>query len=221
MISVLIADEQSLFRQAIRSALETEDDLTVLAEAGNGLEALEAVEHSKPDLALIDAHLPKRNGVDTTRLVRERVPTCKVLVLADRADHTTLFDAMQAGASGFVTKTVPLADLINSARAVLRGETIVPPAMLGNLLSQLVQSREQQSDVLRRISRLTRREREVLALLVDGADNDVVAERLVISPETARTHIQNILGKLDVHSRLEALALVLHNNVMREMILEA
>jgi DNA-binding CsgD family transcriptional regulator len=91
--------------------------------------------------------------------------------------------------------------------------------MLGDLLSQLVQSKERQNEVLRRISRLTRREREVLALLVEGADNDLVAQRLVISPETARTHIQNILSKLDVHSRLEALALVLRNNIVKEMIL--
>jgi DNA-binding NarL/FixJ family response regulator len=130
-----------------------------------------------------------------------------------------LFDAMQAGANGYLTKGIPLAKLIEAMRAVLRGETIVPPAMLGDLLSQLVQSKERQNEVLRRISRLTRREREVLALLVEGADNDLVAQRLVISPETARTHIQNILSKLDVHSRLEALALVLRNNIVKEMIL--
>jgi DNA-binding NarL/FixJ family response regulator len=126
---------------------------------------------------------------------------------------------MQAGASGYLTKATPLAQLIEATRAVLRGETIVPPAMLGDLLSQLIQSRERQNDVLRKLSRLTRREREVLALLVEGADNDLVAQRLVISPETARTHIQNILSKLDVHSRLEALALILQNNIAKEMIL--
>ena len=120
-----------------------------------------------------------------------------------------LFDAMQAGANGFLTKAIPLRKLIRSTRAVLRGETIVPPAMLGHLLSQLVENRSEQNKVMRRLSRLTRREREVLALLVEGGDNDLVANRLVISPETARTHIQNILGKLDVHSRLEALSLVL------------
>ena len=218
MINVLIADEHSLFRQAVRSALETEHDLTVVAEAADGLEAVEAAGMFAPDIALIDTDLPKCNGIDATRTVRERVPGCKVLVLSNHQDGAALFDAMQAGASGYLTKAIPLAKLIEAARAVLRGETIVP-AMLGDLLSQLVQSKEQQNDVVRRLSRLTRREREVLALLVEGADNDVVAQRLVISPETARTHIQNILGKLDVHSRLEALALVLRNNIVKDMIL--
>jgi DNA-binding NarL/FixJ family response regulator len=219
MINVLIADEQSLFRQAVRSALETEEDLTVVAEAGDGLEAIEAADRFSPHIALIDTELQKVNGISATRTLRERVPGCKVLVLSNHQDQAALFDAMQAGANGYLTKAIPLAKLIEAARAVLRGETIVPPAMLGDLLSQLVQSKERQNDVLRRLSRLTRREREVLALLVEGADNDIVAQRLVISPETARTHIQNILSKLDVHSRLEALALVLRNNIMKEMIL--
>ncbi|MGH2698912.1 MAG: response regulator transcription factor [Actinomycetota bacterium] len=219
MINVLIADEYSLFRQAVKSALETEEDLTVVAEAADGLQAIEAADQTRPDIALVDTELPKCNGIDATRTVRERVPDCKVLVLSNHQDQNALFEAMQAGASGYLTKAIPLAKLIEATRAVLRGETIVPPAMLGDLLSQLVQSREQQNDVLRRLSRLTRREREVLALLVEGADNDLVAQRLVISPETARTHIQNILGKLDVHSRLEALALVLRNNIVKDMIL--
>jgi DNA-binding NarL/FixJ family response regulator len=219
MINVLIADEQSLFRQAVRIALETEEDLTVVAEAGDGLEAIEAADRLSPHVALIDAELPKVNGISATRTLRERVPGCKVLVLSNHQDQVALFDAMQAGANGYLTKGIPLAKLIEAMRAVLRGETIVPPTMLGDLLSQLVQSKERQNEVLRRISRLTRREREVLALLVEGADNDLVAQRLVISPETARTHIQNILSKLDVHSRLEALALVLRNNIVKEMIL--
>jgi DNA-binding NarL/FixJ family response regulator len=219
MINVLIADEQSLFRQAVRSALETEEDLTVVAEAGDGLEAIEAADRFSPHIALIDTELPKVNGISATRTLRERVPGCKVLVLSNHQDQAALFDAMQAGANGYLTKAIPLAKLIEATRAVLRGETIVPPAMLGDLLSQLVQSKERQNDVLRRLSRLTRREREVLALLVEGADNDLVAQHLVISPETARTHIQNILSKLDVHSRLEALALVLRNNIVKEMIL--
>jgi DNA-binding NarL/FixJ family response regulator len=219
MINVIIADEHSLFRQAVRSALETEEDLTVVAEASDGIETVAEADHHKPDVVLIDADLPNSSGVHTTRLVHDRSPACKVLVLSNQPDPTALFDAMQAGASGFMTKATPLRELIRSTRAMLRGETIVPPSMLGHLLSQLVETRSEQKSVMRRLSRLTRREREVLALLVEGADNDVVADRLVISPETARTHIQNILGKLEVHSRLEALSLVLRNNIAPDMIL--
>ena len=219
MISVIIADEHSLFRQAVRSALETEDDLTVVAEAADGFETVALAEQHKPDVVLIDADLPNSSGVHTTRLIHERSPACKVLVLSDHPDSTALFDAMQAGACGFMTKSAPLKELIRSTRAMLQGETIVPPSMLGHLLSQLVENRSEQNNVMRRLARLTRREREVLSLLVEGGDNDVVANRLVISPETARTHIQNILGKLDVHSRLEALSLVLRNNIAPDMIL--
>jgi DNA-binding NarL/FixJ family response regulator len=220
MINVIIADEHSLFRQAVRSALETEEDLTVVAEARDCSEAVAKAEQHHPDVAWIDAGLPNSSGVHTTRLVRDCSPACKVLVLSNQPDPTALFDAMQAGASGFMTKTAPLQELIRSTRAMLRGETIVPPAMLGHLLSQLIETRSEQNSVMRRLSRLTRREREVLALLVDGADNDLVANRLVISPETARTHIQNILGKLDVHSRLEAMSLVLRNNITPDLIMD-
>lgn len=219
MISVMIADEHSLFRQAVRSALETEDGLTVVAEAADGIETVAQVEQHKPDVVLIDADLPNSSGVYTTRLIHKRLPACKVLVLSNHPDPTALFDAMQAGASGYMTKATPLRELIRSTKALLQGETIVPASMLGHLLSQLVENRSEQNNVMRRLARLTRREREVLALLVEGGDNDVVASRLVISPETARTHIQNILGKLDVHSRLEALSLVLRNNIAPDMIL--
>jgi DNA-binding NarL/FixJ family response regulator len=219
MISVIIADGHSLFRQAVRSALETEDGLSVVAEAADGIEAVAQTEQHKPDVVLIDADLPNSTGVHTTRLIHARSPASKVLVLSNHPDPTALFDAMQAGASGFMTKAAPLRELIRSTRAMLQGETIVPPSMLGHLLSELVETRSEQNNVMRRLARLTRREREVLALLVEGGDNDVVANRLVISPETARTHIQNILGKLDVHSRLEALSLVLRNNIAPDMIL--
>ncbi|MGH2751105.1 MAG: response regulator [Actinomycetota bacterium] len=215
----MIADEHSLFRQAVRGALETEQDIAVVAEAADAREAVHKVERFRPDVALIDGELAKGNGIDAIRLARERVPTCRVLVLANDPDQAALLNAMKAGASGYMTKASPLAKLIDATRAVLQGETIVPSLMLGPLLNQLVQSRDQQNDVLRRLSRLTRREREVLALLVDGGDNELVAKRLLISPETARTHIQNILSKLDVHSRLEALALVLRNNIGKETIL--
>lgn len=219
MISVMIADEHSLFRQAVRSALETEDGLTVVAEAADGIETVAQVEQHKPDVVLIDADLPNSSGVYTTRLIHKRLPACKVLMLSNHPDPTALFDAMQAGASGYMTKATPLRELIRSTKALLQGETIVPASMLGHLLSQLVENRSEQNNVMRRLARLTRREREVLALLVEGGDNEVVASRLVISPETARTHIQNILGKLDVHSRLEALSLVLRNNIAPDMIL--
>jgi len=115
-----------------------------------------------------------------------------------------------------LTKESPLSELIYASRAIDRGETVVPPRMLGPLLTRLIHRRSERDDAMRRVSLLTRREREVLALLAEGADNGGIAAALVISPETARTHIQNVLNKLGVHSRLEAAAFVRETRVLLE-----
>jgi DNA-binding NarL/FixJ family response regulator len=213
-IRILLADGQSLFREAVRVVLESEPGLKVVAEAGDGLEAVAAAERTLPDVALIDTNLANCEGVRATYLITERVPTCRVCVLADEEDERMLVDAVEAGATGFVTKESPLAELVGAARTLHAGETLIPPRMLGPLLSRLIQRRREQDEALRKASGLTRREREVLALLADGADNDGIAQALVISPQTARTHIQNVLGKLGVHSRLEAAAFVVRNGIL-------
>lgn len=213
-IRILLADGQSLFREAVKVVLESERGLKVVAEAGDGLEAVAAAERSQPDVALIDMNLANCEGIRATYLITERVPACAVCVLAEEEDEGALVDAVEAGATGFVTKESPLSELIGAARALHAGETLLPPRMLGPLLSRLIQRRREQDEAHRKTSALTRREREVLALLADGADNDGIAQTLVISPQTARTHIQNVLGKLGVHSRLEAAAFVVQNGIM-------
>jgi DNA-binding NarL/FixJ family response regulator len=216
-VGVLLADSHSLFRDAVRLVLASGTDLEVVAEARDGLQAVAEAERTRPDVALLDANLPNCDGIRATEMIRERVPACRVIVLSGEEDEQILIRSLEAGASGYFTKEYPLAELIEAARAVHRGETLVPPRMLGPLLSRLLHRRRQQDDALRQLSRLTRREREVLALLADGADNDGIAQALVISPQTARTHIQNVLGKLGVHSRLEAAAFVLQNGIKAEL----
>lgn len=213
-VRILLADGQSLFREAVKIVLESEPGLKVVAEAGDGVEAVAAAERKKPDVALVDTNLSNGDGLRATYQITERVPTCRVCVLADEEDERVLVDAVEAGAMGFVTKESPLADLIGATRILAAGETLFPPRMLGPLLSRLIQRRREQDSALRKAAGLTRREREVLALLADGADNDGIAQSLVISPQTARTHIQNVLGKLGVHSRLEAAAFVVHNGIL-------
>lgn len=217
-VRILIADEQSLFREAVKVVLEAEPDLQVVGEARDGIQAVAEAERARPDVALLDAGLPNRDGLRATFLIKERVPECQVLVLSGEEDHRILVGALEAGASGYLTKECPLSELIDATRAIHRGETLVPPRMLGTLLSRLIRRRREQDEALRRVSRLTRREREVLALLSDGGDNDAIAQALVISPQTARTHIQNVLGKLDVHSRLEAAAFVRQNGILDELV---
>lgn len=217
-IRVVLADEQALFREAVRVVLSSEGDLDVVGEARDGYQALGEVERLRPDVAIVDVGLPNCDGIRTTALIQERVPECRVVVVSDEDDVRALIAALEAGARGFLTKEHALSDLIQATRMVHRGETFVPPRMLGSLITRLLRRRREQDEAYRRLSRLTRREREVLALLAQGGDNHVIAQRLVISPQTARTHIQNVLAKLGVHSRLEAAAFVARNGIHHELV---
>jgi DNA-binding NarL/FixJ family response regulator len=218
IIRVLFADHEPLFREAIRLVLDHQSDLLVIAEADTGCQALALAEELLPDIAILAADLPRCEGLDAVRLLVERVDGCRVLVLARDEDQDALLEALDAGAAGFVTRTSPLEDLIGAIRAVYRGEAMVPAMMLGPLLAALIRRRREQASVLQRISNLTRREREVLVLVCRGADSRSIADELVISPETARTHVQNVLSKLGVHSRLEAAALVGPDDLLDQLV---
>ena len=218
VIRIMLADEQSLFRQAVRAVLESQGDFAVVGEARDGLQAVGEADRLRPDVALVDAHLPNGDGVRATRLIKQRIPDCRVLVLSNSEDQRLLLEVLEAGASGFLTKQCPVSELIEATRAVQQGETLVPRNMLSGLLDRLISRRREQDGAIQRLSILTRREREVLALLTEGADNDAIAQALVISPQTARTHIQNVLGKLGVHSRLEAAAFGRRDGVVQTLI---
>lgn len=220
-LRILLADEQSLFREALRVVLEAESDLRVVADVRDGLRAVAEADRTRPDVALLHAALPNCDGISAIALIKERVPTCKVLVLTDEEDQNALTDALEAGANGYLTKDSPVGELIDAIRAVHRGETLVPARMLGRLFDGLIRHRRDQDAAIRLMSRLTRREREVLALLAEGAGNEVIAEALIISPETARTHIQNVLSKLGVHSRLEAATFVMQNGILDHLVLSS
>jgi DNA-binding NarL/FixJ family response regulator len=216
-IRVLLADGQSLFREAMRVVLETQPDFDVVGEAADGMQAVSEAERTKPDVALIDVHLPNGDGIRATNMIAERVPGCRILILCEQEDERLLISSLEAGATGFVTKGSPIGELIETTRRVYKGETTIPPQMLGAILARLIRRNRDHNHAMRRLSRLTRREREVLALLAQGADNAGIAQPLVISPQTARTHVQNVLGKLGVHSRLEAAAFVVQNSLLEEL----
>jgi len=218
LVRILIADEQSLFREAMRAIIDAEPDLHVVAEAGTGFQAVEAAVRTEPDVAILHAGLQGGDSIRTIGLLRSRVPGCGVLILAGEEQHGTLAASVEAGASGFLTKGSPLADVLEAARAVARGETVIPPRMLGGLLSRLITRKRDRDVAQERLARLTHREREVLSLLARGADNETIGAALVISPQTARTHIQNILNKLGVHSRLEATAFAFRNGPFEDLV---
>jgi two-component system nitrate/nitrite response regulator NarL len=210
-MKILLGDAHSLFREAVRGVLERELECEVVCETSSGVVAVNEARRAQPDIAVLDADLLECDGIRATSLIREQVPQCKVLLLSAFEDQASLLSALAAGASGFVAKTSPLSELIAAAKAISSGETIVPKRMLGTLLDGLLHRRRDQDEAIKRMNRLTKREKEVLLYLARGGGNEQIAERLVISRETARTHIQNILNKLGVHSRLEAAALALQN----------
>jgi two-component system response regulator DegU len=213
-LSILLADRHLLFREAVRSILDGESDLRVAATAGEGFHAVAEAQRIRPQVALLSANLVNCDGIGAAAMIKTRVPECRVVVLSGHADHAGLARAVEAGASGFLLRDCSLAELISAIRSVHQGETLVPPRMLGQLLENLSGRRRDRQDALKLVSSLTRREAEVLALLARGSDNDAMASSLFISPQTARTHVQNVLAKLDVHSRLEAAAFVNRNGIL-------
>ena len=217
-LEILLADSHSLFREAIKSVLSLEEDLSVIADASTADEAVALAEELQPHVALLDGRLSGCDGAATTARIKRSVPDCAVVVLSGlEQDDTLLVRVVEAGASGFLMKESPLAELIDATRAVGRGETVIPQGMLGSLLDHLVGRRRKQDEAMHHIARLTPREKEVLSYLADGADNSVIASELYISPETVRTHVQKILGKLNVHSRLEAAAFVIYNGLQSHL----
>jgi DNA-binding NarL/FixJ family response regulator len=215
-VKIVLAAEHTLFRQALSSYLEGQPDLSLVAEAQDGAQAIEVAERTQPDLVVLEADMPLCTGLRATSIIRERIPHVRVIVVGDE-DVDTLVEAFQAGASGYLTKTSPLVEFVRATRAVYDGETIVPSGMLGPLLSVLVSRRREHAQAVSRMAKLTQREREVLALITEGADNDAIARALVISPQTAKTHVHSVLSKLRVHSRLEAAALARRTGPARQL----
>jgi DNA-binding NarL/FixJ family response regulator len=214
---ILLADAEPLLCDAVKLSFDTEPDLEVIGTAGDGVETLQAARREHPDVVVLDADLPNRDGLEVTRELALDGSPPGVLVLAGREDEDLLLRSVEAGARAFVARSSPMPDLVEAVRSLGRGELGIPHHLLGGLVDRLVARRRDHHDASQRLSGLTRRERQVLALLADGADNDDIARALVISPQTARSHVQNALRKLGVHSRLEAMAFVTRNGMLAEL----
>jgi DNA-binding NarL/FixJ family response regulator len=217
-IRILLTGHHALLREAIRSALENEPDIVTVSESQPGRMAVAEAERVRPDVALLEVVLPRADGIRAIREIRARVPECRVLLLCDGEHQNVLIEGLEAGANGYVSQESPLSELVEATRAVYRGESVIPPRMLGRLITNLIERRREQGESMSRVSKLSPREREVLRLLAEGADNIAIGDALVISPQTARTHIQNILTKLGVHSRLEAVAYTRRSGLLEELV---
>jgi two-component system nitrate/nitrite response regulator NarL len=209
-IRVLIVDDHKLFAEAVQSSLG-EYGIDVVGTASTIAEAMPAVRTNPPDIVLMDLALPDGNGIEAGHTLLGERPELKVLALTARADGGAVKEAMRAGFCGYMTKDTPLDRLADSIRMAIDGHVVIPHRLAGAAAG--VRSPEEKSAALL-ASHLTPREREVLALLVQGAGSDTIAKSLCVSLNTVRTHVQSILTKLQVRSRLEAAAFAVRYNIV-------
>jgi DNA-binding NarL/FixJ family response regulator len=205
MTSVLLADDQALVRVGLRKILENEPDTTVAAEAENGQEAVAAAARFRPDVVLMDIRMPVLDGIEATRrIVRDR-PATRVLILTTFGLDTYVYDALRAGASGFMLKDAPPEEIAAAVRIVASGEALLAPAVTRAVIEEFARREPAPAPTPPpALDELTPREREVLDLLARGLSNPEICERLVISEATAKTHVARILQKLDLRDRVQA-----------------
>lgn len=220
-IIIIIATEHALLRQAVAVAFEQEEDLLVVGKAEAASQSVAEAERLDPDVAIIDVGSFHGAGFQAVSVIRRSLPSCKAIVLVDDQDLTSLVRSLEAGASGYLAKTSSLQHLVTATRAVVDGRIVIPPSLVDGLIAALLQRKRDVDGAFLLIHRLTDREREVLVLLSEGANNTEIGQILGISPQTARTHVQKILAKLAVHSRLEAAALARRSGAFEELDVES
>jgi DNA-binding NarL/FixJ family response regulator len=204
LIRILLADDQALIRSGIRSLLEAEDDIEVVAEAADGRQAVAlAVEH-RPDIALMDIQMPVLDGIEATRQIvaDERLNEVRVVILTNFGLDEYIFRALRAGAAGFLLKETEPAGLLEALQVVMRGDSLLSPAITRRLISEFV-ARPPDAVAAAGMERLTNREREVAALVAHGLSNDEIAEAMVLSPATAKTHVSRAMIKLGARDRAQ------------------
>jgi len=200
MIRVLVVDDHAILRDGIRSLLESQDDILVVGEAGDGSEALEAIGTMLPDIVLMDISMPKTNGLEATRLIKERFPHVKVLILTQHDNREYIAPALGAGASGYVLKRSGRREMLNAIRQVHEQGAFLTNKITQEVLQEYSRPGHNGSKTE---PRLTDRERQVLQLVVEGKSNKEIALVLSISPKTVSVHRTNIMTKLDVQNTVE------------------
>ena len=214
-IRVLIADDQPLYRRGLEVVLHTEEDIEVVGEAEDGEEAITKAEELAPDVVLMDVRMPRVNGIEATQAIRDRVPTTKILMLTVSDEDSDLYEAIKAGASGYLLKEVSVEEVAASIRAVMQGESKITPSMASKLINEF-SAMSKRADERQRlpVPALTARELEVLKLVAKGMSNREIADELFISENTVKNHVRNILEKLHLHSRMEAVMYALREKLL-------
>lgn len=214
-IKILIADDHRTFAEALKMALAQEPGIKVTAVVHDGDEAVEISRKKHPDIVLMDVAMPRTDGITATKEIKRERPDTRVVMLSAYEEDHTVARAIDAGASGFLSKMGPMKDVARSIRAAYRGEPLIEPQEVRRILRHLRRRRAQDSADRGRVDRLSPRETEILQGLANGLSPEQLAERMGISRNTLRTHVQNILFKLKVHSKLEALSLAIRHGKVK------
>ncbi|UMZ75043.1 response regulator [Natranaerofaba carboxydovora] len=205
-IRVLIADDHSLFRNGLRKILELENDIAVCGEAKNGKEVVEKVNLLKPDVVLLDINMPLLSGVDATKEIKQKYDEVKIVILTIHADEEYLFETVKGGASGFLLKDVETPTLLQAIREVSEGKSFIHPSITPKLLGEFNRLATKSKDTGTEVTdyELTTREKEILELMAKGYTNKKISKNLYISEKTVKNHVSNVLRKLDVSDRTQA-----------------
>ena len=214
-IRVLVVDDHALFRRGLQMVLEQEPDIEVVGEASDGAEAVQTAADTTPDIVLMDVRMPKRGGIDACTSIHETVPSAKIIMLTISDEEADLYDAIKAGAMGYLLKEISIEEVASAIRAVHGGQSLISPSMASKLLTEFA-SMIKRTDDRQQVPtpRLTDREMEVLKLVAKGLNNRDIAKQLFISENTVKNHVRNILEKLQLHSRMEAVVYAVREKLL-------
>lgn len=211
-IRVVLIDDHDLLRRGIKTMLESEGDIQVVGEGSDGAGAAKLVEETSADVVLVDVIMPNKDGIEATREIKDAHPNVAVVVLSGHDEQRFVFDAVKAGASGYLLKTAELDEVVSTVRAVARGEMQLDPELASQVLSEFEGYRTQ--DVAEAFQPLTPREQEILKLMSEGLPNKAIASRLSISERTVTTHVANIYSKLHVNNRVSAIQEAMRRRIL-------
>jgi DNA-binding NarL/FixJ family response regulator len=215
-IRILIADDHELFRRGLRMVLEDEQDIDVIGEVGDGQTAVQLATDEAPDVMVMDVRMPQLSGIEAAIRVKEALPHTKILMLTISDEEDDLYEAIKAGANGYLLKEISIDEIGNAVRSVHAGQSLISPSMASKLLNEFASmiKREEEEKEQVPAPKLTPREMEVLEHVAKGMNNREIAKALFISENTVKNHVRNILEKLHLHSRMEAVVYAVREKLL-------